>query len=122
LKNRSKGFDEGLIYWPSTPGFSSGYFALQNRPMLLIETPYEGRQSVTFNDSFIGTKFFRFICAIGIYESDPRTKRMLRRLCDGKAIRKMLKHDPELKKECEKRLAEDEAFRDYPYERLNFFY
>jgi hypothetical protein len=90
--------------------------------MLLVETPSEERQSVTFNDSFIGTKFFRFICAMGIYESDLRTKRILRRLCDGKAIRRNVENDPELKKECEKRLAEDEAFRDNPYERLNFFY
>ncbi|MBK9098511.1 MAG: hypothetical protein IPM14_10445 [bacterium] len=47
LKNWSKGLDEGLIYWPSTPRFSSGYFALQNRPMLLVEThmikPYKDR-------------------------------------------------------------------------------
>jgi len=34
----------------------------------------------------------------------------------------MLKDDPELKKEFEKKLAEDEAFRNNPYERLNFFY
>ncbi|HSW53930.1 MAG TPA: M14 family metallopeptidase [Ignavibacteriaceae bacterium] len=47
LKNWDKGLDEGLIYWPSTPRFSSGYFALQNRPMLLVEThmlkPYKER-------------------------------------------------------------------------------
>lgn len=47
LKNWDKGLDEGLIYWPSTPRFSSGYFALQNRPMLLVEThmlkPYRDR-------------------------------------------------------------------------------
>jgi len=47
LKNWDKGLDEGLIYWPSTPRFSSGYFALQNRPMLLVEThmlkPYKDR-------------------------------------------------------------------------------
>ena len=47
LKNWDKGLDEGLIYWPSTPRFSSGYFALRNRPMLLVEThmlkPYKER-------------------------------------------------------------------------------
>lgn len=47
LKNWDKGLDEGLIYLPSTPRFSSGYFALQNRPMLLVEThmlkPYKDR-------------------------------------------------------------------------------
>jgi murein tripeptide amidase MpaA len=47
LKNWNKGTDEGLIYWPSSPRFSSGYFALQNRPMLLVEThmlkPYKER-------------------------------------------------------------------------------
>lgn len=47
LKDWNKGLDEGLIYWPSTPRFSSGYFALQNRPLLLVEThmlkPYKDR-------------------------------------------------------------------------------
>jgi murein tripeptide amidase MpaA len=47
LKDWDKGLDEGLIYWPGTPRFSSGYFALQNRPMLLVEThmlkPYKDR-------------------------------------------------------------------------------
>ena len=47
LKNWDKGLDEGLIYWPSTPRFSSGYFTLRNRPMLLVEThmlkPYKDR-------------------------------------------------------------------------------
>jgi murein tripeptide amidase MpaA len=51
LKNWDKGLDEGLIYWPSTPRFSSGYFALKNRPMLLVEThmlkPYKDRVFVT---------------------------------------------------------------------------
>jgi hypothetical protein len=36
--------------------------------------------------------------------------------------KQMLKGDPELKKEFEKKLAEDESFRNSPYERLNFFY
>ena len=47
LKNWDKGLEEGLIYWPSTPRFSTGYFALQNRSMLLVEThmlkPYKER-------------------------------------------------------------------------------
>lgn len=47
LKDWNKGLDEGLIYWPATPRFCSGYFALQNRPMLLVEThmlkPYKDR-------------------------------------------------------------------------------
>jgi len=47
LKDWSKGVDEGLIYWPGSPRFSSGYFALRNRPMLLVEThmikPYKDR-------------------------------------------------------------------------------
>ncbi|MBS4034491.1 MAG: M14 family metallopeptidase [Ignavibacterium sp.] len=34
----------------------------------------------------------------------------------------MLKNNPALKKEFEKKLAEDEAFRNNPYERLNYFY
>ena len=51
LKNWDKGLDEGLIYWPATPRFSTGYFALQNRPSLLIEThmvkPYKDRVYAT---------------------------------------------------------------------------
>jgi|WetSurSiteA1Bulk_404760.scaffolds.fasta_scaffold04216_3 hypothetical protein len=47
LKNWDKGLDEGLIYWPSSPRFSSGYFATRKRPMLLVEThmmkPYKDR-------------------------------------------------------------------------------
>ncbi|HEY7751484.1 MAG TPA: M14 family metallopeptidase, partial [Ignavibacteriaceae bacterium] len=47
LKNWSKGFEDGIIYWPSTPRFSTGYFALRNRPSLLVEThmlkPYKDR-------------------------------------------------------------------------------
>lgn len=34
----------------------------------------------------------------------------------------MLANDPDLKKEFEKKLTEDETFRNNPYERLNFFY
>ena len=51
LKDWDKGLDEGLIYWAATPRFSSGYFALRNRPMLLIEThmlkPYKDRVYAT---------------------------------------------------------------------------
>ena len=47
LKEWNIGLDGGLIYWPATPRFSTGYFALQNRPSLLIEThmikPYKDR-------------------------------------------------------------------------------
>lgn len=47
LKDWNKGLDEGLIYWPATPRFSTGYFALRNRPSLLVEThmikPYKDR-------------------------------------------------------------------------------
>jgi hypothetical protein len=47
LKNWDKGLDEGLIYWPATPRFASGYFAIRNRPILLVEThmmkPYKDR-------------------------------------------------------------------------------
>ena len=38
LKEWNKGLDGGLVYWPATPRFSTGYFALQNRPSFLIET------------------------------------------------------------------------------------
>jgi len=38
LRNWRKGFDGGIIDWAATPRFSTGYFALQNRPSLLIET------------------------------------------------------------------------------------
>jgi hypothetical protein len=51
LKNWRKGLDDGLIYWPATPRFSTGYFALLNRPSLLIEThmikPYKDRVFAT---------------------------------------------------------------------------
>jgi hypothetical protein len=51
LKNWRKGLDDGLIYWPATPRFSTGYFALLNRPSLLIEThmikPYKERVFAT---------------------------------------------------------------------------
>jgi len=47
LKEWNKGLDGGLVYWPATPRFSTGYFALQNRPSLLVEThmikPYKDR-------------------------------------------------------------------------------
>jgi hypothetical protein len=47
LKDHHKGFDGGIIDWASTPRFSTGYAALQNRPSLLIEThmikPYKDR-------------------------------------------------------------------------------
>ena len=47
LKNWRGGLDDGLIDWASTPRFSTGYFALRNRPCLLIEThmlkPYKDR-------------------------------------------------------------------------------
>ena len=47
LKEWDKGLDAGLIYWSATPRFSSGYFAIWNRPMLLVEThmlkPYKDR-------------------------------------------------------------------------------
>ncbi len=51
LRNWSKGLSDGLIYWPATPRFSTGYLALQNRPSLLIEThmikPYYERVFAT---------------------------------------------------------------------------
>jgi hypothetical protein len=47
LKEWREGFDGGIIDWASTPRFSTGYAALQNRPALLIEThmikPYKER-------------------------------------------------------------------------------
>ncbi len=51
LKDWDKGLEEGLIDWPATPRFSTGYFALQNRPVLLVEThmlkPYGERVFAT---------------------------------------------------------------------------
>jgi hypothetical protein len=47
LKKWSEGLDGGIIDWASSPRFSTGYAALQNRPCLLIEThmmkPYKER-------------------------------------------------------------------------------
>ena len=51
LKDWDKGLEEGLIDWPATPRFSTGYFALRNRPVLLVEThmlkPYGERVFAT---------------------------------------------------------------------------
>lgn len=47
LKNWQNGLDDGIIDWASSPRLSTGYFALRNRPSLLIEThmikPYKER-------------------------------------------------------------------------------
>lgn len=47
LRNWREGLDYGISDWASGPRLSTGYFALQNRPSLLIEThmikPYEER-------------------------------------------------------------------------------
>ena len=47
LKKWREGLDGGIIDWASSPRFSTGYAALQNRPALLIEThmikPYKER-------------------------------------------------------------------------------
>ena len=47
LKKWQEDLDGGIIDWASTPRFSTGYTALQNRPALLIEThmikPYKER-------------------------------------------------------------------------------
>ncbi|MCW8804263.1 MAG: hypothetical protein OQK57_07695, partial [Ignavibacteriaceae bacterium] len=51
LKNWQKGLDDGIIDWASSPRLSTGYFALRNRPSLLIEThmfkPYKERVYAT---------------------------------------------------------------------------
>lgn len=38
LKNWSDGIDFGITDWASSPRLSTGYFALKNRPSLLVET------------------------------------------------------------------------------------
>lgn len=47
LKHWDKGLDSGLVDWVTPPRLSTGYFALQNRPALLVEThmlkPYKNR-------------------------------------------------------------------------------
>jgi murein tripeptide amidase MpaA len=47
LKDWNKGLESGLIDWVTPPRLSTGYFALQNRPALLVEThmlkPYKNR-------------------------------------------------------------------------------
>jgi len=47
LKEWDKGLESGLVDWVTPPRLSTGYFALQNRPSLLIEThmlkPYKNR-------------------------------------------------------------------------------
>jgi hypothetical protein len=47
LKQWHKGLESGLIEWVTPPRLSTGYFALKNRPSLLVEThmikPYKNR-------------------------------------------------------------------------------
>lgn len=47
LKQWDKGLESGLVDWVTPPRLSTGYFALQNRPSLLVEThmlkPYKNR-------------------------------------------------------------------------------
>lgn len=47
LKEWDKGLDAGMVDWVTPPRLSTGYFALQNRPALLVEThmikPYKNR-------------------------------------------------------------------------------
>lgn len=47
MKNWSQGLDSGITDWASSPRLSTGYFALRNRPSLLVEThmikPYKER-------------------------------------------------------------------------------
>jgi hypothetical protein len=51
LKNWSAGLDSGITDWASSPRLSTGYFALRNRPSLLVEThmlkPYKERVFAT---------------------------------------------------------------------------
>lgn len=51
LKNWSAGLDSGITDWASSPRLSTGYFALRNRPSLLVEThmikPYKERVYAT---------------------------------------------------------------------------
>ncbi len=47
LRNWRSGLDSGIVDWASGPRLSTGYFSLQNRPSLLVEThmikPYKER-------------------------------------------------------------------------------
>lgn len=51
LKNWQAGLDSGITDWASSPRLSTGYFALRNRPSLLVEThmikPYKERVYAT---------------------------------------------------------------------------
>lgn len=51
MKNWSQGLDSGITDWASSPRLSTGYFALRNRPSLLVEThmikPYKERVFAT---------------------------------------------------------------------------
>ncbi len=51
LKNWTAGLDSGITDWASSPRLSTGYFALRNRPSLLVEThmikPYKERVFAT---------------------------------------------------------------------------
>lgn len=51
LKQWDKGLDSGIVDWVTPPRLSTGYFAIQNRPALLVEThmlkPFKNRVQST---------------------------------------------------------------------------
>ena len=81
LKNWTKGLDEGLIYWPATPRFSTGYFALKNRPALLVET----HMLKPFKERVYSTKAVLETTIEFIYRNSTRLKE-LNRKADNKAL------------------------------------
>lgn len=62
LKNWQAGLDSGITDWASSPRLSTGYFALRNRPSLLVEThmikPYKER---VFSTKAVLETTFEFI-------------------------------------------------------------
>ena len=84
-----KDLSKGLTAEAATPRFSTGYFALQNRPSLLIEThmlkPYKTRVEGTYE---------LLKALIGTINADPRALRSAVREADEATIREGRTYDP----------------------------
>ncbi len=101
--------DYNLVYKTVTVPEGTYVIKTNQRTIRLIVNLLEPKAS----DSFLQWGFFN-----SIFER----KEYFESYVMEKIARQMMERDPELKKEFEKKLAEDENFRKNPRERLNFFY
>ncbi len=138
--------DPSFIITESKKVFATRY---KFKEVKFSETPYEGRQNVTFN---YDTYEEEVIIPKGsyFYLTDQPAARILTHLLEPKSndsfvrwgfmnqifeqkeyyedyvmeklAEEMLENDPELRKEFEEKLKTDEAFRNNPRARLDFFY